>query len=209
VKKSKSSNQWLTRQQRDRYVKEAREQGYRSRSVYKLKEIDEKDRLLRPGMTVIDLGAAPGGWSQYASERIGPTGRVLAVDRLPITPVQGVTVIKGDFTENQTLDALHTALDHAMADLVLSDLAPNISGIAVSDQARSVHLAELALALATEVLRSGGALLVKVFQGEGFSDVQRSLLARSRCVNRRHRGPKVAKSICSVRGFMAAERLLC
>lgn len=165
----------MQRQQRDPYVKQAQQSDYRSRAVYKLMEMDERDRLFRPGLVVIDLGAAPGSWSQYAIQRVGPRGRVIAIDVLPVGPVQGVTVIQGDFTEQTSYAACIQALEGGSADLVISDMAPNLSGIKSSDQARSIYLAELARDLALEVLKPGGDLLVKVFQGEGIDEFRRSL----------------------------------
>ena len=149
-------------------MRRAREEGYRSRAAYKLLELDRRHRLLRPGMTVVDLGAAPGGWSQVAARRAGPRGRVVALDLLPMEPVPGVTFIQGDFREEGPLQALLEAVGGGRAvDLVLSDMAPNLSGLRAVDQPRAMHLAELALDLARQVLRPGGALLVKAFQGEG------------------------------------------
>ena len=159
---------WKERQQSDHYVKRARDEGYRARAAFKLMELDEKDKLLKPGQRVVDLGAAPGSWSQVARERVGDAGTVIALDILPMEPLPGVTFIEGDFREDAALAALETALDGAQVDLVLSDMAPNISGIGPSDQARSMYLAELALAFALEWLDFSGALVVKVFQGEGF-----------------------------------------
>ena len=152
----------------DPYVKRANAEGYRSRAAYKLQQIDAKDKLLKPGMTVVDLGAAPGGWSQVAAKAVGPTGRVVAVDLLEMPQVPGVTVIRGDFGEQTTLDALEDALEGRAVDLVLSDMAPNISGIASADQARSIALAELALEFALKHLKPHGNFLVKTFQGAGY-----------------------------------------
>ena len=166
--RSKSSKRWLKEHFDDPYVKQAQQSGLRSRSAYKLIELDQKDTLLRPGMTVVDLGAAPGGWSQVAAQKVGERGRVIALDILPMEPLDGVTVLEGDFTEDGPLEALESALDGNSVDLVMSDMAPNISGVAVADQARAMYLAELALAFAQAHLRSGGDFLVKVFQGEGF-----------------------------------------
>ncbi len=162
-----SSRCWLERQARDPYVRRAREEGYRSRAAYKLLELDRRHRLLRPGMTVVDLGASPGGWSQVAARRVGRRGRVVALDLLPMDPIPGVTFIQGDFREEGPLRALLEAVDGRAVDLVLSDMAPNLSGLRAVDQPRVMHLAELALELARQVLRPGGALLVKAFQGEG------------------------------------------
>ena len=179
--RSKSSQRWLERQRRDPYVKQAQSEGYRSRAAYKFLEIDAKDRLLRPGMRVLDLGAAPGGWSQVVAARIGNRGQVIALDLLPMDPVPGVVFIQGDFTEDEPLERLHAALNGEFVDLVLSDMAPNISGMRAVDQPRSMHLCELALDLATRVLQSGGHLVIKAFHGEGFDQLVREL---RRCFER-------------------------
>lgn len=165
--KTKSSRRWLDRHFSDPYVKRAQQEGYRSRAVYKLLELQASDRLLAPGMTVVDLGAAPGGWSQAAARILGPRGRVLALDLLPMEPLPGVIVIEGDFREAGPLERLRAALGDARADVILSDMAPNVSGTA-ADQPRVLYLCELALELAREVLKPGGSLVVKIFQGEGF-----------------------------------------
>ncbi len=159
----------------DAFVKEAKARGYRSRAAFKLMALDEKDRLLRPGMTVVDLGAAPGGWSQVAAERVGDHGRVVALDRLPMDPIAGVHFIQGDFTEEAVLEALQNAIGGVPVDLVMSDMAPDLSGVRSVDQARSIYLLELALDLAETVLKDEGALVVKAFQGEGFDDFLRRL----------------------------------
>lgn len=163
-----SGRNWKSRQKSDPYVKAAHKAGWRSRAAFKLLELDERDRLLRPGDVVVDLGAAPGGWSQVAAERVGGRGRVIATDLLDMPPVPGVRFLQGDFREDAVLRALEAELEGRRADLVLSDMAPNISGVAASDQARSMHLAELALEFAAEWLEPSGRFLVKVFQGEGF-----------------------------------------
>jgi 23S rRNA (uridine2552-2'-O)-methyltransferase len=178
MSRSKSSGRWLQRHVADSFVKRARQEGYRSRAAYKLEEMDRADRLFRPGLMVVDLGAAPGGWSQYAARRVAPGGRVLAVDLLPMEPVQGVEFIQGDFTEPAVLDSVKTRLGAAGADLVISDMAPNITGVAARDQARALELAELALALAAQVLKPGGALLVKTFQGEGYKAFHEAMRRR-------------------------------
>ncbi|MBA4287071.1 MAG: 23S rRNA (uridine(2552)-2'-O)-methyltransferase RlmE [Xanthomonadaceae bacterium] len=165
--RSKSSTQWLAEHEADPYVQLARKEGYRSRAVYKLKEIQERDKVLKAGMTVVDLGAAPGGWSQYARPQIGKNGRLVALDILPMKEVPGVEFICGDFREDAVLQALEALVPVGSADLVLSDMAPNISGIDVADQASSIYLCELALDFAVQRLRPGGAFLVKLFQGEG------------------------------------------
>ncbi|HUJ87145.1 MAG TPA: RlmE family RNA methyltransferase [Burkholderiales bacterium] len=173
----KSSKAWLRRHVTDSYVRQARAAGYRSRSAYKLLEIDRKDGILRPGMTVLDLGAAPGGWSQVAGRKAGARGRVVAIDLLEIAPISGVTVLRGDVREPQARAAARAALGRK-ADLVLSDLSPNLSGIPAVDQARAAELADLAVEFALQVLQPSGVLLVKVFQGEAFE----ALLARARRV---------------------------
>ncbi|MGK7295788.1 MAG: RlmE family RNA methyltransferase [Candidatus Wenzhouxiangella sp. M2_3B_020] len=162
-----SSNRWLSRQAADPYVRKAREHGYRARAAFKLLELDAKDRFLKPGQRVVDLGAAPGSWSQVAAERVGGAGRVVALDVLPMDDLPGVEFIQGDFREDEVLAELETLVGRRV-DLVLSDMAPNISGIAASDQARSMDLAELALEFAGEWLEPRGVFVVKLFQGEGF-----------------------------------------
>jgi 23S rRNA (uridine2552-2'-O)-methyltransferase len=166
--RSKSSARWLREHFTDEYVKRAQQDGYRSRAVYKLLEIHEKDRLLRPGLAVVDLGAAPGGWSQLATRLVGGQGRVMALDILPMEPLPSVEFIEGDFRETAVLDQLLAALDGRPVDLVLSDMAPNASGVKAVDQPSSLYLAELALDFARQCLKPGGDFLVKAFQGEGF-----------------------------------------
>ncbi len=170
MSRSKTSKAWMREHINDPYVQKAKAEGYRSRAAYKLLELDKKDRLLVPGQLLVDLGAAPGSWSQVAVGRVGSKGRVVAVDLLPMAPLPGVQFVQGDFREQEVLDALLAALGGRKADLVISDLAPNISGIGVSDQARSMHLCELALEFARQCLKPGGSLLVKVFQGAGFTE---------------------------------------
>lgn len=171
----KSDKRWLERQNRDPYVKQARNSNYRSRAVYKLKEIDQRDRLLRPGQLVVDLGSAPGSWSQYAAEKVLPDGKVIAVDILEMPPINGVEFILGDFTEQSVFDQCLARLDGNKADLVISDMAPNLTGIRDSDQARSIYLAELALDFAAAVLNPRGNLLIKVFEGAGIEQFKRAL----------------------------------
>jgi 23S rRNA (uridine2552-2'-O)-methyltransferase len=175
MKKSKSSKQWLRRHVNDPYVQRSKKEGYRSRSVYKLTEIDERDKLLRPGQVVVDLGAAPGGWSQILAKRVGPQGKVVAIDLLEMEPVSGVTFIQADFGSKRGLEAVQAALQGRRADLVLSDMAPNMTGIAVSDQARSMELAEIARDFALLHLQPEGALLIKIFQGAGYDEYLLSL----------------------------------
>jgi 23S rRNA (uridine2552-2'-O)-methyltransferase len=169
-KRSASSKRWIDEHRTDPYVKKARHEGFRSRAVYKLEELDQRDHLLRPGITVVDLGAAPGGWSQYIQRRHGDRIRVLALDVLPMDPVPGVTFIQGDFREEGPLKQLEAAVGGAKVDLVLSDMAPNISGIDAADQAGTMHLGELAVEFARAHLKPGGTLVVKLFQGEGFDE---------------------------------------
>ena len=159
----------------DPYVQRSKREGYRSRSAYKLAEIDARDRLLRPGIVVVDLGAAPGGWSQVAAQKVGAQGLVVAIDLLAMEPVAGVRFVQGDFATGAGLNSIEAALAGRKADLVLSDMAPNLSGIAVSDQARTMALAEIARDFALLHLQREGALLVKVFQGAGYDEYLRSL----------------------------------
>jgi 23S rRNA (uridine2552-2'-O)-methyltransferase len=167
-KKSGSSKRWLQEHFSDPYVQQAQRLGYRSRSVFKLLELQERDKLFRPGMTVVDLGAAPGGWSQVVVKALGKKGRVVALDILPMEPLDGVEFILGDFTTDEALDELMETMGDKKADWVLSDLSPNKSGIASVDQPRAMELAELALDFALKVLNDKGGFLVKVFQGDGF-----------------------------------------
>jgi 23S rRNA (uridine2552-2'-O)-methyltransferase len=175
MSRSKTSKAWMREHVNDPYVQKAKAEGYRSRAAYKLLELDRKDRLLAPGQLVVDLGAAPGSWAQVAAAKLGARGRVVAVDLLPMAPLPGVRFVQGDFREREVLDALLAALGGEKADLVISDLAPNISGIAVSDQARAMHLAELALEFSRQCLKPGGSLVVKVFQGVGFTEFHRAM----------------------------------
>ncbi len=166
--RSKSSSAWLKRHVSDPYVHRARAEGYRSRAAYKLIEIAKRDRLARPGDHVVDLGAAPGGWAQALAERVGRSGRVIAVDLLEIAPIPGVTIVRGDFREETVLRRLKDTVEGRKLDLVVSDMAPNLSGVSATDQARSIHLCELALEFARVHLKPQGAFLVKVFQGTGY-----------------------------------------
>jgi len=168
--RSKSSSAWLKRHVNDPYVHRARAHGYRSRAAYKLIEIAERGGLARPGDAVVDLGAAPGGWAQALAERVGRSGRVIAVDLLEIAPIPGVTIVRGDFREETVLQRLEEVLGGRKLDLVVSDMAPNLSGVSATDQARSIHLCELALEFAKAHLKPKGAFLVKVFQGAGYSE---------------------------------------
>lgn len=199
--RSKSSARWLREHFTDEYVKRAQEEGYRSRAAYKLMEIDEKDRLLRPGLTVVDLGAAPGGWSQLAARLMGGQGAVIALDVLPMEPLPGVEFIQGDFRETAVLERLMAMLNGRPVDLVISDMAPNTSGIKAVDQPRGMYLAELALDFAGQCLRSGGDLLVKVFQGEGFDPFLKSLRAGFATVAPRK--PKASRARSAERYLLA------
>ena len=164
---AKSNKAWLRRHVSDQYVRKAREQGYRSRAAFKLTELDEKEKLLRPGMTVVDLGAAPGGWSQVAAKRVGPGGRVIAIDLLEIAPISGVTVLKADFREKVLLDSLAGR----RADAILSDVSPNLTGIRNVDQARALELIGAAIDFCRQALKPEGFLLVKAFHGEAFGEI--------------------------------------
>lgn len=166
--RSKSSNRWLEEHVNDPYVKKAQVDGYRSRASYKLLELIDKDRLLRPGMTVLDLGSTPGGWSQVVASLLGKQGRTIASDILPMDPIADVVFIEGDFTEQTVFDAILAELDDTKADLVMSDMAPNISGVDAADQAASMYLVELALDMAIAVLKPGANYVTKVFHGEGY-----------------------------------------
>ena len=167
---------------KDVFVQRAKSDGYRSRAAYKLLEIAARDKLLKPGMVVVDLGAAPGGWSQVAQARVGARGLVVALDVLDMAPLPGVAFVRGDFRDEAVVKALEHMLAGRKIDLVLSDMSPNISGISMSDQARAMHLAELALEFSAQHLKPGGNLLVKVFQGSGFQELLRTMRARFRAV---------------------------
>jgi len=173
--KSKSSNDWLREHFDDPYVKKAQKAGYRSRATFKLEEIDKKDKLIKPGMSVVDLGSAPGGWSDYALRKLGDKGTVVALDILPMTQLSGVHFIQGDFREDDVLDELNLVLNSQPIDLVLSDMAPNITGVGSIDQPSSMYLVELALHFAVENLSKQGVFLVKVFQGEGFDSFLKAM----------------------------------
>ncbi len=171
----KSDKRWLQRQNSDPYVKQARNSSYRSRAVYKLQQIDQRDKLFRPGQLVVDLGAAPGSWSQYVAEKILPSGKLIALDILEMQPIKDVEFIQGDFTEQSVFDQCLQSLGGKRADLVISDLAPNLTGIRDTDQARSMYLSELVLDFASRVLTQHGSLLLKVFEGSGMEQFKRSL----------------------------------
>ncbi len=174
AKKHRFVKAWINEHVNDHWVKEATRLGYRSRAAFKLIELAQKDKLLRPGMRVVDLGAAPGSWSQVLHERLGPAATIVAIDVLPIEPVRGVTFVQADFRTDEGLAAVEAALVGHPVDLVVSDLAPNLSGVATADQARSIHLGELALEFARKWLQPSGDLVVKAFQGEGFEEFVRA-----------------------------------
>ncbi|HEY9547018.1 MAG TPA: SAM-dependent methyltransferase [Solimonas sp.] len=176
-KRRPSSARWLAEHEADTYVQEARRLGFRARAAFKLKEIQEKDKILRPGQIVVDLGAAPGSWSQFARPLLGAKGQLLALDILSFDPIPGVEIIVGDFRENAVLLQLEALIGDQLVDVVLSDMAPNISGIDAADQAGGVHLCELALEFAKAHLKPRGTLLVKIFQGEGFDGVLKQMRA--------------------------------
>jgi 23S rRNA (uridine2552-2'-O)-methyltransferase len=190
--KSKSSKKWLKEHFQDEYVIRAQKEGYRSRAIYKLMEIQKKDRILKPGMTVIDLGAAPGGWCEYAAKLVGKKGRMIALDILPMEPLRDVQIIQGDFREDDIFKSLLEVIGKDKVDLVFSDMAPNISGLEVVDIPRAYYLAELTLDLAQRVLRPGGGMLAKLFQGEGFDEYHKALkIGFSRVVIRK---PKASRA---------------
>ncbi|PWG64077.1 23S rRNA (uridine(2552)-2'-O)-methyltransferase RlmE [Sediminicurvatus halobius] len=186
--RTRSSRRWLKEHFSDPYVKAAQQKGYRSRAVFKLEEIDGRDRLIRPGQRIVDLGAAPGGWSEYCAARLGGRGQVIALDVLPMEPLPGVTVLQGDFTEAAALAGLDEALGGEPVDLVLSDMAPNLSGQKAVDQPRAMLLAELALEFVDGRLNPGGDLLVKTFQGQGFEALLADMRGRFRRVHSRKPG---------------------
>lgn len=175
MSKKKPSKEWVQKQNNDPYVKQARESHYRSRAVYKLQEIDKKDALIKPDYCVVDLGSAPGSWSQYASERIGSNGRVIAVDILPMEPINGVLFTQGDFTDEAVEKAFLQQIGAERADLVISDMAPNLTGIRVTDQARSMAMAELIYDFCHQALKPGGDLLIKLFEGAGTNEYRQLL----------------------------------
>lgn len=176
--RSKSSHRWLQEHNNDHYVKRSQQEGYRSRASYKLLELNEKDRLFKPGMVVVDLGAAPGGWSQVAAKLVGDKGRVIASDILPMDAIAGVDFVQGDFTDESVFNELLQLLGEDLADLVISDMAPNMSGMKAVDQPRAMYLVELALDMACQVLKPGGVFVAKVFHGEGFDSFLQDVKGR-------------------------------
>jgi 23S rRNA (uridine2552-2'-O)-methyltransferase len=182
----------MQRHVNDEYVKRSKREGFRSRAAYKLLELQEKDRFIKPGQVVVDLGAAPGGWSQVAAELVGPRGEVIALDLLEMDPLPGVHVIQADFREDEAVAALEAVLGDRQVDLVISDMAPNVSGVAAVDQPRAMYLCELALEFCGQHLRRGGGFVCKVFHGEGFDDWMREVKARfGRAVTRK---PKASRA---------------
>lgn len=183
-KLSASSKTWLREHWEDQYVKQAQKDGYRSRAAYKLLEINEKDQIVLPGMTVVDLGSAPGSWSQIVARLVGSHGRVVASDILPMDALPGVSFIQGDFREDAVFEQILNAIAGAPVDLVISDIAPNMSGTS-ADQPRAIHLCELALDMAVRVLKPGGDFVVKVFQGEGYDEYRKAVQARFKVLKTR------------------------
>jgi len=175
MSRSKSSGNWLKEHFDDEFVKQSQKDGYRSRAVYKLKEIDEKDRLLKPGSVVIDLGAAPGSWCEYVVRKLKGKGRLIALDILPMEPMDGVEIITGDFLEDEVFEHLLNTLGDDRPDLVICDMAPNMSGQQAVDIPRAMYMAELALDLSQQVLKPGGGLLIKLFQGAGFDEYMKQM----------------------------------
>lgn len=205
MKRSKTSKQWMNEHVNDPYVQRAQKEGYRSRAAYKLLEIDERDHLFKSGMVVVDLGATPGGWSQVAAARVGQGGKVVALDLLPLHPIPGVEFIQGDFREDSVPAQLEEKLGGRKVGLVISDMAPNISGIGVADQARAMELAELALDFSVRHLNPGGTFLVKVFQGVGFEDYVK--LMRSHFGRVLTRKPKASRDRSSELYLLGREKL--
>jgi 23S rRNA (uridine2552-2'-O)-methyltransferase len=209
MKRNKTSKAWLHRHLTDPYVRQARDEGYRSRAAFKLLEIVGRDHLLKPGMTVVDLGAAPGGWSQAVAAAIGVTGRVIAVDLIELAPVAGVTFIRGDFRAPAVRAELETRLAGGRPDLVLSDISPNLTGVTVTDQTRVIALAEAALEFAVQCLKPDGAFLVKVFHGEEFEAFVRRMRRSFATVHKRK--PKASRNsssevyVLGLRPLVAAE----
>lgn len=203
--RSKSSQRWLGEHFSDEFVKKAQQEGYRSRAVYKLKEIQEKDRIIQPCMKVLDLGAAPGGWSQYATQLIGKKGRIVASDILPLDPLPFVEFVLGDFRDDAVLAEILGLLGDDKADIVISDMAPNMSGVDAVDQPRAVHLCELALDMARQVLKPGGAFLVKLFQGAGSEEYMREVRSSFKTVKVRKPAasrPRSREVYVLAQGFM-------
>ncbi|MBP6724824.1 MAG: 23S rRNA (uridine(2552)-2'-O)-methyltransferase RlmE [Halioglobus sp.] len=208
AKKKSSSKAWLKEHREDPYVQQAQREGYRSRACYKLLEIQEKDRVIRPGMTVLDLGSAPGGWSQVAVALVGHSGRVIASDILPMDSLAGVEFIEGDFTSDDVFGQILDVIGDSRVDLMLSDIAPNMSGVNAVDQPRSIYLVELALDMARRVLAPGGTFVAKVFQGEGFDELFRAARESfDKVLTRKPRAsrPRSREVYLVARGFRAGD----
>lgn len=204
--RSKSSSGWLKEHFDDEFVARSQREGYRSRAVYKLIELDERDKLFKPGQRVVELGAAPGGWTQYLSERLGDNGTVIASDILPMDNFAGVEFVQGDFTEQAVFDQILSALHGELADAVISDMAPNVTGQPSIDQPRSMYLVELAVDMALQILKPDGLLLMKVFQGEGFDALLQDLKQQFRSVKMRK--PKASRDRSRELYIMARHRVL-
>ncbi len=192
--RSKSSGRWLDEHFNDQYVKKSQQDGYRSRASYKLLELQDKDKLFKPGMSVLDLGSAPGGWSQVAVELVGDKGRVVASDILPMEPIAGVDFVEGDFTEMEVYDQILNVLGEGKVDLVISDMAPNMSGVSAVDQPKAMYLVELAVDMADQILKPGGALIAKVFHGDGFDELLKTTRSKFKKVQIRKPDASRARS---------------
>lgn len=192
--RSKSSGRWLDEHFNDQYVKKSQQDGYRSRASYKLLELQDKDKLFKPGMSVLDLGSAPGGWSQVAVELVGDKGRVVASDILPMEPIAGVDFVEGDFTEMEVYDQILNVLGEDKVDLVISDMAPNMSGVSAVDQPKAMYLVELAVDMADQILKPGGALVAKVFHGDGFDELLKATRSKFKKVQIRKPDASRARS---------------
>lgn len=204
--KGKGDRRWMQRHLSDPYVQQAQREGYRSRAAYKLIELDQRDRFLRPGQSVVDLGAAPGGWSQVAAKRVGRNGRVVAMDLLEMEPIGGVEFLRGDFREDRDLARLQSMLGEAAVDLVLSDMAPNVSGMGAVDQPRIIYLVELSMEFAERFAKPGGTLVVKAFQGAGFDATLKALRQQYQTVNIRK--PEASRSTSREVYLVAKDRHL-
>ncbi|EGG99422.1 Cell division protein FtsJ / Ribosomal RNA large subunit methyltransferase J [gamma proteobacterium IMCC2047] len=192
--RSKSSGRWLDEHFNDQYVKKSQQDGYRSRASYKLLELQDKDKLFKPGMSVLDLGSAPGGWSQVAVELVGDKGRVVASDILPMEPIAGADFVEGDFTEMEVYDQILNVLGEDKVDLVISDMAPNMSGVSAVDQPKAMYLVELAVDMADQILKPGGALIAKVFHGDGFDELLKTTRSKFKKVQIRKPDASRARS---------------
>ena len=206
TRRSKSSRQWLNEHFSDPFVKRAQSEGWRSRAVFKLEEIDRRERLLKPGQVCLDLGAAPGAWSQYARRKVGPRGRVIATDILEMTGITGVEFVQGDFREEEVFNRILALLPQGSVDVVLSDMAPNMSGMDVIDHAKSAYLGELALDMSGRVLKPHGHALIKVFQGAGFQELVQA--ARRRFARVKLQKPAASRARSAEMYLLAMDFLL-